>query len=175
MLAEGPVWNHFREPHFESVEWHSKAFTVHERDETAKTPLCSHCGRVIEIVGITPSGTVSNAIQGFYTEYRSHMHFSCYDELQCELAQRLIDKEDGIVDDMKRTIRDGGVTPYLHYNPSNGHFKYCSYCDGQLDTAYQQGVGYQSSSETKRDFWGMQYIHTQCYNYIRSKPRHGVV
>ncbi len=141
------------------------------------THICRHCGNEIKRHGFSNDPTV---IEGFYAkEHGAYMHFTCYDGIQQELALRLYEKEDLIVVDMEQAILLDQMTPYIHYNPRGQYdesgktsFKYCGYCEGQLDTETQQGVSYPSSDTDARDKYGLQYIHTQCYNYIRIKPKY---
>lgn len=168
------------EPHFRhdgERKFRGIGSTQHRIEHHNPDPICLHCGKEIKRYGFSNDPAV---IEGFYTtEYHAHMHFVCYDEIQQALALRLYNKEDRIVRDMNQSIILDQVTPYIHYNAmgqydSSGKtsFKYCSYCQNQLDTTYQQGVSYHSSDDDARDIFGLQYIHTACYNYIRTKPRH---
>lgn len=148
------------------------------RIEHGNAPICAHCGNIIEMCGFSNDRDI---IKGFRTEYRTYMHYVCYDEVQQELALRLYGKEDGIVLDMDQAILLDQITPYIYYSAYGQYgnteedgttYKYCSYCEKQLDTMTQLGVCYPSSNEKARDFFGLQYIHTACYNYIRTKPRY---
>lgn len=160
-------------PHFKKARKTPFNGLSGEYQATHKTPQCRKCGQEIQEYDVERKDRTM--IDGFYTEYHVHMHFTCYDELQEKLRYMLISKEADIISDVEQAILDDKVITHQYYDLFHAEsYKYCIYCEGLL-TDLLFGVSYPSTNVKRRDFYGLVYIHANCYNHIRKKPQYNVI
>lgn len=144
---------------------------------------CSHCGAVIKRSELF--NRREELIEGFYDrETHAYVHYVCYDEREYARKVAIRNKEAGIYMDVQNAVDNKTLYAYTMGAPSRDYdtpvdlimgydvsplrtaYKYCHYCEGQLDTSNNCGFSYPIKDKPRERL----FMHIHCYNYISSKP-----